>query len=802
MGKNRIKKRPRKRVAKENRKNLRLWAEGAREIILAPHLDAYQIAKDQGRRQERKLLKKICREFHARVGWRVQDHEEPVLKEWDPNSIEDEELLSDEEQAAKTAREEELNARIRRWYTYRLRKIRKSQRSNKDVDPRKDPYAVLMANLSGVVSPPKALQAYQQFMRESYETKIAPVVAEKWGEQKRDNSRLAERSKEPKAGFRAEVAREVFATLPDEERKAIADRAKQEAAAAKAEYVETLKAPPSQAPQARQRCIDGVADFMGPILQGLYTHTGMHATLIMGGPVPVFGGELRTLHVSYGRNLTVLGPHWPQWDKTRFAEVTKCMTDYLHTAYTPQDCAKSALNGGADLSNANYTIPGDPDDESGSDSTSDSSSDSDDSDSDTDTDDEEAARPPKKRKLSSTTKKNGSAHLGATPSQTSDHAAGGAHDNAANDNRPLPYLGYHISEEERQENIQRNKGLLQQLKSDVMGELAGLAAELGGKKRGSKSHKTKNQSRTRAASSGGTRKSSRLADTSVAPAALSSSPAPSLPLAAAPSTSSTASSSSTPSAALQPTSSPSFSAPSVPATESSSVPQPSPSNEPTSDDSTPPTAPPTSDSSSTPPVSLAPLSQAAHTAIASVIVPPSTKYSPCPAGAPPWFSSAHAAMTKDDLGCHYHALVAAWTRMEVASRFEFSPTNLSAKLRPKEVGLWISSSRRVEQVVTDPTAYALQWQQWWDSLQPSWRIRGVDGRWVVSEKYGAGGKEWGSLYRWGINGVLTIVASLYFWGRAVRLDAEMCAIWEAAMQDVVWIFEGMATYYEMFKGKF
>ncbi|KAK7043466.1 hypothetical protein R3P38DRAFT_2767090 [Favolaschia claudopus] len=788
---------------KRKSQELRLWAEGAREIILAPHLDAYQIAKDQGRRQERKLLKKICREFHARVGWRVQDHEEPVLKEWDPNAIEDEELLSDEEQAAKTARQEELNARIRRWYTYRLRKIRKSQRSSKDVDPRKDPYAVLMANLSGVVSPPKALQAYQQFMRESYETKIAPVVVEKWAEQKRDNSRLAERSKEPKAGFRAEVAREVFAGLPDEERKAIAERAKQEAATAKAEYVDMLKAPPSQAPQARQKCIDGVADFMGPILQGLYTHTGMHATLIMGGPVPMFGGELRTLHVSYGRNLTALGPHWPQWDKARFAEVTKSMTDYLHTAYTPQDCAKAALiNGVADLSNANYTI-NDPDD-SGSDSTSDSdSSSSDDSDSDTD---DEADRPAKKRKLTGTTKKSGSAHLSTTHSSVPASVSHNASSNASSDNtnndpnhhpataddddRPIPYLGYHISEAERQQNIQRNQVLLHQLKSDVMGELTNLAAEFkSASKKKKSSDSARNQSRPRTtatASASATvrkRKSARLATDSshISP---TSSAAPT----ALPSTSSTVVLSSPPSdtpAALQSASPPPLpSAPSVPVTESSSVPAVPPS------DSTPTTPP------------LPPLSQAAHAAITNLSLPPSAAYTPCPANAAPWFSSAYAAMTKEDLGCHYHALVAAWTRMEVASRFEFSSANLPAKHRPKEVGTWIGSSRRVEPAIEDPTQYALEWQRWWDSLQPSWRVRGGDGRWTVLEKYGAGGKEWGSLYRWGINGVLSIVASLYFWGRAVRLNPEMYATWESAVQDTVWILEGMAIYYEMFKGKF
>jgi hypothetical protein len=50
--------------------------------------------------------------------------------------------------------------------------------------------------------------------------------------------------------------------------------------------------------------------------------------------------------------------------------------------------------------------------------------------------------------------------------------------------------------------------------------------------------------------------------------------------------------------------------------------------------------------------------------------------------------------------------------------------------------------------------------------------------------------------------VLSIVASLYFWGHVVHEKSELCAQWDAAVGDVVWVLEGMAVYYEMFKCKF
>jgi ribosomal protein L15 len=90
-------------------------------------------------------------------------------------------------------------------------------------------------------------------MRESYAEKIAPVVAEKWQKLQKEDGQLSERTKEPKAGFRAQVAREEFANLPSAEQKDLADRAKGEAAAAKLEYVTALKGPVATSPEARQK---------------------------------------------------------------------------------------------------------------------------------------------------------------------------------------------------------------------------------------------------------------------------------------------------------------------------------------------------------------------------------------------------------------------------------------------------------------------------------------------------------------------------------------------------------------------
>ncbi|KAK6997481.1 hypothetical protein R3P38DRAFT_2797855 [Favolaschia claudopus] len=82
--------RPRKRTwarkEKKDRRNLKLWAEGARESILQPHLAGYMDALERGWRAERDYLREVCNEFHARISWRVADDEEPddPLPAYDP----------------------------------------------------------------------------------------------------------------------------------------------------------------------------------------------------------------------------------------------------------------------------------------------------------------------------------------------------------------------------------------------------------------------------------------------------------------------------------------------------------------------------------------------------------------------------------------------------------------------------------------------------------------------------------------------------------------------------------------------
>ncbi|KAJ7665820.1 hypothetical protein DFH06DRAFT_1322971 [Mycena polygramma] len=349
---------------------------------------------DRGWTADRDYLRGVCNEFHARVDWRLADHEEPEspLPAYDPTKIIEAEILPDEEEQQKRARIAVLNRRIGRWLKYRVRRLRKQSRTR--LDSTRDPWAVLLAKLSGLTTPPKARQAYQQFMHEEYEDKIHPEVVRRWAEEQSDGSSV-QTKQSPTGPFRAKIARELFGKLTESERGEYGTRAKKEAAEKREAYDKALNDPPSKSPEARQKCIDNVGSFLAPILQGIYEFTGLHTVAIMGGVIPKFG-ELRTIYVTYGRNKTASPAHFPSWGKERFNGVLELMKEYLRTAFTEEDVADATLPDDV-LAGAKYTMN---DDDSASDSDEPDSDVSDSSDSETDSnvDSDDSDRPGKKSK--------------------------------------------------------------------------------------------------------------------------------------------------------------------------------------------------------------------------------------------------------------------------------------------------------------------------------------------------------------------------------------------------------------------
>jgi hypothetical protein len=89
-------------------------------------------------------------------------------------------------------------------------------------------------------------------MHECYADRIDPIVKQRWAETQGAGASVPV-AKEPNTPFCAQIAREVFAALPEDKQKVYSARAKAEAATARAVFEKALKDPSSKAPADRQK---------------------------------------------------------------------------------------------------------------------------------------------------------------------------------------------------------------------------------------------------------------------------------------------------------------------------------------------------------------------------------------------------------------------------------------------------------------------------------------------------------------------------------------------------------------------
>ncbi|KAJ7679522.1 hypothetical protein DFH06DRAFT_974721, partial [Mycena polygramma] len=122
---------------------------------------------------------------------------------------------------------------------------------------------------------------------------------------------------------------------------------------------------------------------------------------------------------------------------------------------------------------------------------------------------------------------------------------------------------------------------------------------------------------------------------------------------------------------------------------------------------------------------------------------------------------------------------------------------------PAAVNKWIKAGRTTKTwklpKVPNVATLARQWDVWWNFLQPAWRVRGHDGKWMTGGEatYGAD-DAWGRLDNPGPNGCLSVVACLYIWGVYNKTES-LRVRWLEAVQDVAWMLEGLAASMETSK---
>ncbi|KAJ7033628.1 hypothetical protein C8F04DRAFT_957319 [Mycena alexandri] len=178
---------------------------------------------------------------------------------------------------------------------------------------------------------------------------------------------------------------------------------------------------------------------------------------------------------------------------------------------------------------------------------------------------------------------------------------------------------------------------------------------------------------------------------------------------------------------------------------------------------------------------------------------------PCPVGAADWFVSTYTQITKVQLGGVFNSLLASYGELERSYNWAKGGNNSLGKKdnRPVQLSQWVAAGRgsRGGKMGEDgPTIDSLavyddRWWRWWGKLQPGWRVgsAGNAGRFVRTSYPPQERPNWASLHLPGPNGILGVVATLYWWGKKVKEGSqrEDTESWVEAVTDVKWMVKGL-----------
>ncbi|PBK59516.1 hypothetical protein ARMSODRAFT_857381, partial [Armillaria solidipes] len=162
---------------------------------------------------------------------------------------------------------------------------------------------------------------------------------------------------------------------------------------------------------------------------------------------------------------------------------------------------------------------------------------------------------------------------------------------------------------------------------------------------------------------------------------------------------------------------------------------------------------------------------------------------------PPWFSSIRDMLEGLELPGQWRMVVMYLTILEGRNGFQHGTTNLSPAGRPPDVQNWIRCGRRAvpHKHMKDLTTTHSNWWSYWKSLQPEWRgIGNVKGPLGDGHRQGEVRCDWGELDKRGLNGIISVIAGLGFWGLLSKGGTRRQKdLWESAVEDAKWVLQKM-----------
>ncbi|KAJ7056519.1 hypothetical protein C8F01DRAFT_1257188 [Mycena amicta] len=758
-------------IAPAGAKKLKGWAHGVREDeILKKHIEPYRLARQMGMRDADNYLQMVVNEFCYRISYNLPDGEEPPLplREWTPTTPpDDDSLLSKQERKQKAAWIVWMMPRIKRWLDYHAQAgTHTTPATGKKLDPT-DPINIMLFQIADTLPPNRARQGWQQFWHEEGRTTVEEEVVRRWpgsaerkaavakaqekAESRKGKGKAKAKAVDPKptGAFRQSLARALYAEMSKTEQQPYLDRAAAEKARDSAAFEAARKAWPPKDPVARQAAIDNLAPTIGRFMKGVAELTNMHVLMTLGSPSPRYHGILHTAHYSAGENNAPSPVAFPDWDAEHFNKHTlEKMKSYLRTAYSREECMASALpknmSTAADVNNTRLDDTGlirrSPMPETGeqrkkkqkSVASSGESSERDDDDDENESGDEsdDEGETGRKRKRGASGKTQKGKRARKESQAGDDEAQGG------------------------------KTG-----KRKASGE-----TENGQKKRGKASTAS-------AATPGG-----RIGIISGLPLAAAISgnagPANAVVPGAAAGAEAVAKGLDEPGGATQPT-----------ADKSLDGERPHPPE----DDDQPPHPPEDVNKEKE-----GEKDQEEHVegdGQDEELADGSQSGMTCPPDASSWVQEIWPEIAGEYVTRSYNELLQAFVAFERAHGWSDGEKALSASGRPKQVKDWIRADCKATARLTKlHKRYNVEFWIWWKVLQPQWRK--AETTWpamdaVQKEEEGA---SWATLRVPGKNGLVSVVASLYWWGREGLLKESMAPEWSGAVKDVTWTLRHMALY--------
>ncbi|SJL14289.1 uncharacterized protein ARMOST_17745 [Armillaria ostoyae] len=164
-----------------------------------------------------------------------------------------------------------------------------------------------------------------------------------------------------------------------------------------------------------------------------------------------------------------------------------------------------------------------------------------------------------------------------------------------------------------------------------------------------------------------------------------------------------------------------------------------------------------------------------------------------------WYVQIHRTIDALELPGQWSMITMYLTLLEGRNGWDMDnpkPDILDSTHQPDWVSHWIRCGWKVvpHHQLKDLTMMSEEWWGFWKSLQPEWRgIDTVKGPLSASHRGGAVKGEWGELSKRGINGMITVVVGLAFWGLVASGGTwRQKDIWENAVEETKWVLQCMA----------